>query len=74
MPAVGDERLIGSTMYVNEANTNLQVVPMQFAVRYYYYWAIWNYNPSNGFGSIYYYKNEPVPKRDQLGAILRNVG
>jgi hypothetical protein len=59
MPASETNDFIGSTMYVNEANTNLQVVPMQFAVRYYYYWAIWNYNPSNGFGSIYYYKNDP---------------
>ena len=49
---------IGPTMYVNETNTNLQVVSAQFTF-YNYYWAIWSYDPTNGYHIAYYTKNDP---------------
>ena len=49
---------IGPTMYVNETNTNLQVVSAQFTF-YNYYWAIWSYDPTNGYHIVYYDKPDP---------------
>jgi hypothetical protein len=48
---------IGPTMYVNETNTNLQVVSTP--TFYPAYWEIWSYDPNNGYQTNYYYKNDP---------------
>jgi hypothetical protein len=58
MPASETNDFIGSTMYMNEANTNLQVVYTPYTF-YPLYWEIWSYDPTNSSHIAYYAKPDP---------------
>ena len=57
MPSSETNSSFGPTMYVNETNTNLQVVstPTFYTI----YWEIWSYDPTNSSHIVYYAKPDP---------------